>query len=52
MRIQWNSELDIESLENREHWATLENLQAVISFHLPHYKTTLESCKKNQLDDI
>ena len=29
MRTQWNSELDIESLEKRGHWATLENLQDV-----------------------
>ena len=47
MRIQWNSELDIESLEKRGHWATLENLQDVIPFHLEHYKTVLESCQEN-----
>ena len=47
MRIQWNSELDTESLENRGHWATLENLQDVLPFHLEHYKTTLESCQEN-----
>ena len=47
MRIQWNSELDIESLEKRGHWATLENLQDVIPFHLEHYKATLESCQEN-----
>ena len=47
MRIQWNSELDIESLEKRGHWATLENLQDVIPFHLEHYKTALESCQEN-----
>ena len=47
MRIQWNSQLDIESLEKRGHWATLENLQDVIPFHLEHYKTTLESCQEN-----
>ena len=32
MRIQWNSELDIESLEKRGHWATLENPCDSISF--------------------
>ena len=47
MRIQWNSELDTESLETRGHWATLENLQDVIPFHLGHYKSTLESCQEN-----
>ena len=43
----WNSELDIESLEKRGHWATLQNLQDVVPFHLEHYKTTLESCQEN-----
>ena len=47
MRIQWNSELDIESLEKRGHWATQENLQDVIPFHLENYKTMLESCQEN-----
>ena len=49
MRIQWNSELDTESLEKRGHWATLENLQDVIPFHLEHYKTTLKSCQENPM---
>ena len=47
MRIEWNSELDIEILEKSRHWATLENLQEVIPFHLKHYTTTLESCQEN-----
>ena len=46
MRIQWNSELDIDSLEKRGHWATIEDLQAVIPFHLDHYKKTLDCCRK------
>ena len=33
MRIQWNSELDIDSSEKRGHWATIEDLQAVIPYH-------------------
>ena len=46
MRILWNSELDIDSLEKRGHWATIEDLQAVIPFHLDHYKKTLDCCRK------
>ena len=40
MRIQWNSELYIDSLEKRLHWATIKDLQAVIPFHLDYYKET------------
>ena len=46
MRIQWNSQLDIDSLERKGHWATMENLQSVIPFHLEHYKSTLNTCHK------
>ena len=46
MRIQCNSELDIDSLEKRRHWATIEDLQAVIPFHVDHYKKTLDCCRK------
>ena len=46
MRIQWNSELDIDSLEKRGHWARIEDLQAIIPFHLDHYKKTLDCCRK------
>ena len=47
MRTQWNSELDIDSLEKRGHWATIKDLQAVIPFHLDHYKKTLDCCCKH-----
>ena len=46
MRIPWNSELDIDRLEKRGHWATIEDLQAVIPFHLDPYKKTLDCCRK------
>ena len=46
MRIQWNSELDSDSLEKRGHRVTIEDLQAVIPFHLEHYKETLDCCRK------
>ena len=46
MGIQWNSELDTDSLEKRGHWATIEDLQAVLPFHLDHYKETMDCCRK------
>ena len=49
MKVQWNKELDIETLESKGMWATLKELQQVIPFHLNHYKLILEKCKMNGL---
>ena len=46
MRIQWDSEFDIDSSEKRGHWTTIEDLQAVIPFQLDYYKETLDCCRK------
>ena len=40
MRLQWTQDLDVESLEARGHWASMEELLEVVSFHLPRYKQT------------
>ena len=42
MKVRWNKELDIETLESKGRWATLKELQQVIPFHLNHYKLILE----------
>ena len=47
MRINFSMELNIETLENKGHWAIMKELQHVITFHLPRYKRILELCKKN-----
>ena len=49
MKVQWNKESDIETLESKVRWATLKELQQVIPFHLNHYKLILEKCKMNGL---
>ena len=33
MRLQWTQDLDIETLEARGHWATMEELLEVMKFH-------------------
>ena len=38
MRLQWTQDLDVESLEARGHWASMEELLEVVSFHLPRYE--------------
>ena len=36
MRLQWTSELDIDALEAKGHWATLEELLEVVGRYFPH----------------
>ena len=47
MRLQWTQDFDIETLEARGHWATMEELLEVVKFHLLHYKNTVKICKTN-----
>ena len=47
MRLQWTSELDIDALEAKGHWATLEELLEVVGRYLPRYESVLKSCKDN-----
>ena len=45
MRLQWTQDLDIETLDARGHWATMEELLKVVTFHLPCYENTAKTCK-------
>ena len=45
MRLQWSQDLDIDTLEARGHWATMEELLQVVTFHLPHFEDTVKTCK-------
>jgi len=47
MRLQWTSELDIDALEAKGHWATIEELLEVVGRYLPRYESVLKSCKDN-----
>ena len=49
MRLQWTQDLDIETLEARGHWATMEELLEVVQFHMPCYKNTVKICKINRV---
>ena len=44
--VKWTSELDIDALEAKGHWATLEELLEVVGRYLPRYKNVLKSCKE------
>ena len=43
MRLQWTQDLDVESLEARGHWASMEELLEVVSFHLPCCEQTVKT---------
>ena len=45
MRLQWTQDLDIETLDARGYWATMEELLKVVTFHLPRYENTVKTCK-------
>ena len=45
MQLQWNSKLDIDTLEAKAHWAMLEELFEVVGRFLPWYESVLKSCK-------
>ena len=47
MRLQWTQDLNIETLEARGHWATMEKLLEIVKFHLPRYESTVRLCKTN-----
>ena len=47
IRLQWTSELDIDALEAKNHWATLEDLLEVLGRYLPRYESVLKLCKDN-----
>ena len=41
MRLQWTQDLDIETLESKDHWATMEELLEVVTLHLPCYEQSV-----------
>jgi len=45
MRLQWTQDLDIETLDARGHWAIMEELLEVVTFHLARYENTVTTCE-------
>ena len=45
MRLQWTQDLNVETLDARGHWATMEEPLEVVIFHLPRYENTVKTCK-------
>ena len=47
MRLQCTQDHDVETLEAKGHWATMEELLEVVSFHLPRYQQTVKTCQND-----
>ena len=45
MRVQWIH--DVDSLEGKGNWASIEELQTVIPFHREHFEDILNRCKES-----
>ena len=45
MRLQWSQDLDIDTLEERGDWATMDELLQVEIFHLPRFENTVKTHK-------
>ena len=42
---EWSKNLSVEVLAATNQWATMDEMEKVIPFHLPQYKVTLSNCK-------
>ena len=47
MRVQWIKDHDVDSLEGKGNWASIEELQTVIPFHREHFEDILNRCKES-----
>ena len=46
MKIKWAKDLDIDTLEEKGSWASLEELATVIPYHLPCFSSVLKNCQE------
>ena len=42
---EWSKNLSVEVLAATNQWATMDEMEKVIPYHLPQYKVTLSNCK-------
>ena len=47
MRAQWIRDHDVDSLEGKGNWASIEELQTVMPFHREHFEDILNRCKES-----
>ena len=42
MRVQWIKDHDVDSLEDKGNWASIEELQSVVRFHKDRFENILK----------
>ena len=47
-KADWARNYDLETLMAKNNWATIEEMETVIPFHLPRFKKVIESCKTKE----
>eukprot|EP00111_Clytia_hemisphaerica_P016290 TCONS_00048239-protein len=47
-RLDSTRNFDLENLIGRDSWASLEEMERVIPYHIPHYKDIVNKCKVQQ----
>ena len=52
MKMPFSTELDLETLERKGHWATIKEVQQVIPYHLQRYKKVIELCKSEMTSSV
>lgn len=45
--VECTRNLDLETLMAKDSWATIEEMEQVVPFHLPRFKGIIESCRHN-----
>ena len=51
-RLEWSRDLDLDSLISSNIWATLEELEKVVPFHLGRFNEVIKKCKSFPLCDV
>ena len=46
MRLEWNTLLDVDMLERQRCWASIEDLQTVLPYHLPRFNDIIERARE------
>ena len=49
-KAQWTRNYDLETLIAKDSWASLEEMETVIPFHLPRFKRVIENCRNKPGD--
>ena len=51
-RLEWSRDLDLDSLISSNSWATIEELEKVVPFHLERFNEVIKKCKNFPLRDV